>query len=51
MAKKHKDKDPHAVHLGHLGGNARKRKLTSEQRRDIARKAAQARWGSRKPKE
>src|SRR5438105_3572380 len=39
-----KEKDPHAVHLGRLGGNARRRKLTSEQRREIARKAAQTRW-------
>ena len=32
MTKK-KDKDPHAVYLGQLGGNARKRKLTREQRK------------------
>ena len=31
-------------YLGQFGGNARKRKLTREQRRQIARKAAQARW-------
>jgi hypothetical protein len=43
-----KEKDPHAVHLGKLGGNARKRKLTADQRREIAQKAAQARWA--KPK-
>lgn len=41
---KEKGKDPHAVYLGQLGGRARKRKLTAEQRREIARKAAQARW-------
>jgi hypothetical protein len=43
-----KEKDPHAVHLGKLGGNARKRKLTADQRREIARKAAQARWAKAK---
>jgi hypothetical protein len=41
-------KNPHAVALGRLGGlkggKARARKLTTEQRREIARKAAQARW-------
>jgi hypothetical protein len=41
-------KNPHAVALGRLGGKkggpARAKKLTSEQRRDIARKAARARW-------
>jgi hypothetical protein len=41
---KEKEKDPHAVHLGRLGGKARKRKLTAEQRREIARKAAETRW-------
>jgi hypothetical protein len=50
MTKK-KEKDPHAVYLGRLGGNARKRKLTREQRRQIARKAAQARWAKNKPAE
>jgi len=43
-----KEKDPHAVQLGRLGGNARKRKLTAEVRREIARKAAQARWAGKK---
>jgi hypothetical protein len=47
MTKK-KDKDPHAVYLGQLGGNARKRKLTREQRKEIARKAAHARWAKKK---
>jgi len=45
------DKNPHAVALGRLGGQkggkARAKKLTAEQRREIARKAAQARWRSR----
>jgi hypothetical protein len=41
-------KNPHAVALGRLGGlkggKARFEKLTSEQRKEIAAKAAQARW-------
>jgi len=42
-------KNPHAVALGRLGGKkgglARAKKLTPEQRREIARRAAKARWG------
>lgn len=45
------DKNPHAVALGRLGGMkggiARAKKLTPEQRREIARRAAEARWGKR----
>lgn len=41
-------KDPNAVALGRKGGKkggpARAKKLTPEQRSEIARKAAQARW-------
>lgn len=41
-------KNPAAVALGRLGGlkggKARANKLTPEQRQEIARKAAQARW-------
>jgi hypothetical protein len=41
-------KNPSAVALGRLGGKkggkARAQKLTSEQRKEIARKAAKARW-------
>ncbi len=41
-------KNPHAVALGRLGGlkggKARAKSLTKEQRQEIARKAAQARW-------
>ena len=41
-------KNPHAVALGRLGGlkggKARFEKLTPEQRKEIARKAAWARW-------
>ena len=42
-------KNPHAVALGRLGGlkggKARASKLTPEQRKQIAQKAAKARWG------
>ena len=45
------DKNPHAVALGRLGGQkggkARANKLTKEQRSEIARKAATARWKDR----
>ena len=41
-------KNPHAVALGRLGGlkggKARATKLTPEQRKEIAQKAARARW-------
>jgi len=41
-------KNPHAVALGRLGGKkggkARAEKLTPEQRKEMARRAAQARW-------
>ena len=44
-------KNPNAVALGRLGGmkggKARAAKLTAERRSEIARRAAQARWGSR----
>ena len=43
-------KDPAAVSLGRRGGlkggKARAEKLTAEQRQEIARKAARARWAS-----
>jgi hypothetical protein len=42
------EKNPNAVALGRLGGLkggvARKNKLTAEQRSEIAKKAARARW-------
>jgi hypothetical protein len=48
MAKKKKAKNPNAVALGRLGGlkggKARIAKLTPEERRELARKAVQARW-------
>ena len=37
-------KNPAAVELGRKGGKARAEKLTPEQRSEIARKAAEARW-------
>ncbi len=43
-----KDKNPHAVALGRLGGlkggKARAQKLSAEKRKQIARAAARARW-------
>ena len=42
-------KDPAAKALGAKGGRARAAKLTSEQRSEIARRAAGARWGKRAP--
>lgn len=43
-----REKNPHAVALGRLGGKkggkARAEKLTADERREIARKAAEARW-------
>ncbi|MBV9279948.1 MAG: hypothetical protein JOZ41_07695 [Chloroflexi bacterium] len=43
------EKNPHAQALGRLGGlkggKARAAKLTPERRREIARKAAEKRWG------
>jgi hypothetical protein len=45
-------KNPNAVALGRLGGlkggKARAKKLTEEQRSEIAKKAAQARWSKNK---
>jgi hypothetical protein len=45
-------KNPAAVALGRLGGKkgglARAKKLTATQRREIAKKAAQARWRKKK---
>lgn len=44
-------KNPNAVALGRLGGlkggKARAEKLTSEQRKEIARKAAKSRWNTK----
>ena len=46
-----KAKDPHAVHLGRLGGKARIVKLTAEERSAIARKASLARWAKYKKRQ
>lgn len=44
------EKDPAAVALGRRGGlkggKARAAKLSAEQRREIAKRAAEARWGN-----
>jgi hypothetical protein len=45
MAKK---KNPHAVLLGRRGGKARIDKITPERRKEIAQKAARARWAKTK---
>ncbi len=41
-------KDPAAKALGAKGGKARAQNMTPERRAEIARKAAQGRWGKRK---
>jgi len=41
-------KNEAAVQLGRMGGKATAKKLTAEQRKQSARKAAQARWAKRK---
>ena len=47
-----KEKNPAAVALGRLGGlkggKARAEKLSAKKRKEIAKKAAQARWSSTK---
>jgi hypothetical protein len=49
----YKGKNPAAVELGRLGGKrggiVRAEKLTAEQRSDISKKAAAARWHRRSP--
>jgi hypothetical protein len=42
-----KKKDPAAVELGRKGGKASAERLTDEQRKEKARKAARARWTKR----
>lgn len=50
-AKPDREKDPAAVELGRRGGvkggKARAKNMTAEQRRESARRAAQARWSNR----
>jgi len=43
-------KDPAAVRLGRKGGRATAGKLTAEQRKESARKAAKARWAKARKK-
>jgi hypothetical protein len=38
-------KNPAAVALGRMGGKARAQKLSPRKRKEIAKKAASARWG------
>jgi hypothetical protein len=45
-----KEKNPHAVQLGQLGGKARLQKMTSEKRQEIARNAARVRWANERKK-
>ena len=52
MKEKEREKNPHAVALGRLGGlkggPARTKALTPEQRRKAAQKAVKARWEKRR---
>jgi len=43
-------KDPAAVSLGRKGGRARMNKMTAEERTNLARRAAIARWENKKGK-
>jgi hypothetical protein len=45
-----KKKESYAVEFARKGGNARAKKLTPEQRKASARKAAKARWAKQKGK-
>jgi hypothetical protein len=44
LAPKDEGKDPAAVALGRRGGQARAQGLSKKRRKEIAKKAAQARW-------
>jgi hypothetical protein len=50
-AEEFSDKNPHAVALGRLGGKkggpARAKKMSAEERKEAARKAAKARWSKK----
>ena len=52
---KESTKNPHAVALGRLGGKkggvARAKKLSADQRSEIARKASRARWNKKSTSE
>lgn len=43
-----KRKNPAAVQLGRRGGKARLKKMTPEQRSEVAKMGAAARWGYKK---
>jgi hypothetical protein len=45
-----KEKNAHAVALGQMSAKARLQKISPENRREIARNAAQARWAKEKKK-
>ncbi len=42
-------KNPHAVALGRMGGEARARRLSKAERADSARKASEERWAKMSP--
>lgn len=42
-------KNPAAVALGRMGGAARAAGLSKKRRKEIAKKAAESRWGSKRP--
>ena len=44
----HGNEDSYAADFARKGGKARAKKLTAEQRKESARKAAQARWAKKK---
>jgi hypothetical protein len=41
-------KNPAAVALGRMGGQARAKALTKKRRSEISKRAAQARWGAKR---
>jgi phage gp16-like protein len=51
MAKKSKEVRKYLASLGRKGGKARTQQMTAAERKALARKAAQARWGKRKAAE
>lgn len=44
MMTKRKRKNPHAVEMGRRGAKGRMKKLTAQQRSDLARAAVNKRW-------
>jgi hypothetical protein len=50
LSKKKRKKNPGAVQLGRLGGQARAKKLGAAQKSEIAKKAANKRWERQKSK-